>query len=101
MPEARGDAQKILADGNSYSAQVVNTAEGAAQAFDSVLAEYQASSQIYGREITLYRYYLESIEKILSKARVYVVNSANGEEVNLRLIDGAQEPGSQTTGFGP
>jgi membrane protease subunit HflK len=101
LPEARGDAQNLLADGNSYAAQVVNTAKGAAQAFDSVLAEYNESSQIYGREITLYRYYLESIEKILAKARVYVVNSANGEDVNLRLIDDAQSPALQTTGTNP
>jgi len=101
LPEARGDAQKLLADGNSYAAQVVNAAKGAAQAFDSVLAEYNESSQIYGREITLYRYYLESIEKILAKARVYVVNSANGEDVNLRLIDDAQTPALQTTGTNP
>ena len=80
---------------------MVNTAQGAAQAFDSVLAEYKESSQIYGREITLYRYYLESIEKILAKARVYVVNSANGEDVNLRLIDDAQTPALQTTGTNP
>ena len=101
LPEARGDAQKLRADGNSYAAQVVNSAKGAAQAFDSVLVEYTESSQIYGREITLYRYYLESIEKILAKARVYVVNSVNGEEVNLRLIDEAQTPALQTTGTNP
>lgn len=101
LPEARGEAQKILAEAKAYAAQVVNTAEGAAQAFDSVLAEYEESSQIYGREITLYRYYLESIETILSKARVFVVNSANGEEVNLRVIDEAQTPALQTTGTNP
>ena len=101
LPEARGDAQKLLADGNSYAAQVVNSAKGAAQAFDSVLAEYNESSRIYGREITLYRYYLESMEKILAKARVYVVNSTDGEDVNLRLIDDAQTPALQTTGINP
>lgn len=101
LPEARGEAQKILAEANAYAAQVVNAAEGASGAFDSVLAEYEQSSQIYGREITLYRYYLESIEKVLTKARVFVVNSADGEEVNLRVIDGAQAPESQTTSFGP
>ena len=69
--------------------------------FDSVLVESTESSLIYGREITLYRYYLESIEKILAKARVYVVNSANGEDVNLRLIDEAQTPALQTTGINP
>lgn len=97
VPEARGDAQKTLADANAYAAQAVNTAQGAAQAFDAVLAEYKDSSQIYGREVTLYRYYLEAMEKILGKARVYVVNSADGGGVNLRLIDGSPAPDSQTT----
>ncbi len=101
VPEARGEAQKILAEANAYKAQVVNASKGAAQAFDSVLSEYQSNSQIYGREITLYRYYLESVEKILAKARVYVVNNADGEDVNLRLIDGAQAPGPQTTSIRP
>ena len=98
VPEARGDAQKILADGNAYAAQVVNSANGAAQAFDSVLAEYKASSQTYGQDVTLYRYYLESIEKILSKARVYVVD---GNGVNLRLLDDSQKSGLQTTANTP
>lgn len=101
VPEARGDAQKIFAEANAYAAQVVNSAKGAAQAFDSVLAEYEESSQIYGREVTLYRYYLESMELILARARVYVVNNADGEEVNLRLLEGAQTPGSQNTGVRP
>lgn len=101
LPEARGDAQKTLAEANAYAAQVVNSAKGAAQAFDSVLAEYQQSSQTYGQGITLYRYYLESIEKILTKARVYVVNNTDGEGVNLRLIDGTSAPGPQTTDVKP
>ena len=101
VPEARGEGQKILAEANAYTAQVVNSAKGAAQAFDSVLVEYQNNSRIYGREITLYRYYLESMEKILARARVYVVNRADGEEVNLRLLDGAQTPGAQNTDVRP
>lgn len=101
LPEARGEAQKILAEANAYAAQVVNASKGAAQAFDSVLSEYRNNSQIYGREITLYRYYLESMDKILARARVYVVNSADGGDVNLRLIDGEQAPGSQTTSVSP
>ena len=97
VPQARGDAQKILAVANAYAAQVVNTAKGAAQAFESVLAEYRTNSQIYGQQVTLYRYYLETIEKILPRVRVYVVNNGDGEQVNLRLIDGAPAPAPQTT----
>ena len=101
VPQARGEAQQILAQANAYAAQVVNAAQGAAQAFESVLGEYQANSKIYGKPVTLYRYYLETIEKILPRVRVYVVNDANGEQVNLRLIDGAPAPAQQTTSVSP
>jgi membrane protease subunit HflK len=101
VPEARGQAQKILAEANAYAAQVVNASQGAAQAFESVLAEYQTNSKIYGKPITLYRYYLETMEQILPRVRVYVVNNADGEQVNLRLIDGSPVPTQQTTSAGP
>ena len=101
VPEARGDAQKVLADANAYAAQVVNGAQGAAQAFDAILAEYKTNSQVYGRQVTLYRYYLESMERILPRVRVYVVNNADGDGVNLRLLDGAPNPPVSTTSTGP
>lgn len=97
VPEARGDAQSVLADANAYAAQVVNAAQGAAQAFESVLAEYEANSRIYGRRVTLYRYYLESMEQILPRVGVYVVNNAGGDGVNLRLLDGAPDPAATTS----
>ncbi len=93
VPEARGVAQQILAQANTYSAQVVNTATGAAQAFESVLGEYKTNSQIYGRQVTLYRYYLETMERVLPRVRVYVLNAGDGEQVNLRLLDGSSAPG--------
>ncbi|HLF28023.1 MAG TPA: FtsH protease activity modulator HflK [Anaerolineae bacterium] len=101
VPQARGEAQQILAAANAYAAQAVNAAKGAAQAFESVLSEYKSNSQIYGRPVTLYRYYLETIEKILPRVRVYVVNNANGEQLNLRLIDGSSTPAQQTTTLSP
>lgn len=98
VPKARGDAQQITAEAKAYAARTVNTAQGAAQAFESVLAEYQTNSQIYGQEVTLYRYYLETIENVLKRVRVYVVNNTAGEQVNLRLIDGASTPVQATSG---
>ena len=97
VPKARGEAQQITAEANAYAAQVVNTAQGAAQAFESVRAEYQTNSRIYGQQVTLYRYYLETMEKVLPRVRVYVVNNADGEQVNLRLIDGSPAPAAQNT----
>ncbi len=101
VPEARGEAQAILADARAYAAQAVNTAEGAAGAFESVLAEYQTNSQIYGRRVTLYRYYLETMEQVLPRARVYVVNNADGGQLNLRLLDSSPAPAPQTTSLSP
>ncbi len=98
VPKARGDAQQIMAEANAYAAQIVNTAQGAAQAFESVRTEYQTNSRIYGQQVTLYRYYLETMEKILPRVRVYVVNNTDGGQVNLRLIDGASAPVQTTTG---
>ena len=101
VPKARGDAQQITAEANAYAAQAVNTAQGAAQAFESVRAEYQTNSQIYGQQVTLYRYYLETMEKILPRVRVYMVNNTAGEQVNLRLIDGSPNSAPQTTSVSP
>jgi len=41
------------------------------------------------------------MEQILPRVRVYVVNNADGEQVNLRLIDGPPVPTQQTTSAGP
>lgn len=99
VPEARGEAQKIRAEANAYAAQVVNAAKGAAQAFEAVLAEYRANSKVYGEAVTLYRYYLETMEQILPRVRVYVVNNDDGGQVNLRLIAGS--PAQPATGIQP
>ncbi len=85
IPEARGQAEKILADAEAYRSNVLGQANGAAQAFESVLAEYQTNSKIYGEDVTRYRLYLEVLEKILPRVQIYTVNTENGT-VNLRLF---------------
>ena len=89
IPEARGQAQQILADAQGYRSTVLAEANGSAQAFEAILAEYSTNSQIYGKEITLYRLYLETLEKILPRIRVYAVDTRNGNVISLRLLDGA------------
>jgi len=86
IPEARGQAQKILSDAESYSSNVLGQANGAGQAFESVLAEYQTNSKIYGEDVTRYRLYLEVLEKILPRVQIYTVDTANGGTINLRLF---------------
>lgn len=86
IPEARGQAEKIRADAEAYRSNALGQATGAAQAFESVLAEYQTNSKIYGEDVTRYRLYLETLEKILPRVQVYTVDTANGSSANLRLF---------------
>jgi membrane protease subunit HflK len=86
IPEARGQAEKILSGGQAYRSNVLAESQGAAQAFKSLLNEYQTNAKIYGDEVTRYRLYLETLETILPRVQVYVVDTENSETFNLRLI---------------
>lgn len=85
IPEARGQAEKILAEAAAYRSTVLGKANGEAQAFQAMLAEYQANSKIYGEAVTRYRLYLEFIEMILPRVQIYTVDTENGT-VSLRLF---------------
>lgn len=91
IPEARGQAQQIMADAQAYRSDTLAQANGAAQAFEVVLAEYEDNSQIYGEDVTRYRLYLETLEEILPRVQVYVIDSENGGAVNLRLFGNSNQ----------
>ena len=100
IPQARGQADQVLADASAYRSNALGQASGAAQAFESVLKEYQTNSRIYGEDVTRYRLYLEALDKILKRAQVYVMDTANGGAMNLRLFGNsapntASQPGAQ------
>lgn len=86
LPQARGQADQIGAEGQAYRSNAIGQATGGAQAFESVVKEYQTNSRIYGEEVTRYRLYLEMLDKVLKRAQVYVVDKANGGTLNLRLF---------------
>ncbi len=84
IPEARGQAQETLSQAESYYESTIGAAEGQADAFESVLAEFQANRQIYGEEVTLYQLYLETMESVLPRITIYVVDAQDGR-ARLRL----------------
>ena len=88
IPRARGDAEKSLREGEAYKIDVINRSRGEAANFDQMLAEYERNKKIYSADVTRYRLYLESMEKVLSRVKKYMVNTANGGKVNLRLLEG-------------
>jgi membrane protease subunit HflK len=86
IPEARGQAEKILSDGQAYRSNVLALSQGAGQAFELMLTEYQTNNLIFGEDVTRYRLYLETLEKIIPRVQVYVVDTENGDTFNLRLF---------------
>lgn len=88
IPQGRGEAAKRVQEGEGYKTDVVNRAKGEAQRFTDTLAQYQRDAGVFGPEVTRYRLYVETMEKILPRARKYVVEAGpNGQQLNLRILD--------------
>ena len=86
IPEARGEAERMRAEAQAYRSEVIAQAAGSAQAFESMLAEYRKNSASYGEDVTRYRMYLETIDKIMPRVQIYALDKTNGSSVNLRLF---------------
>jgi len=88
VPEARGKAERTLREGEGYRADAINRARGDADRFSSILGEYRRSGGEDGGDVTLYRYYVEAMEKILPRAKKYVVDpKGRNERVNIRVVE--------------
>lgn len=80
IPEARGKAHKMISHAEGYKEEVMNRASGDAEKFSAMLEEYR-----HAEDITEYRLYLETMEKILAKTKKFVVDSKK-ERVNLKFV---------------
>jgi membrane protease subunit HflK len=69
VPRARGDAARIVAEGQGARQASIAQATGQTQRFLSVLAAYQTA-----REVTLQRMYLETMQDILTHSPTLVVD---------------------------
>lgn len=81
IPEARGKAHKMISDAGGYKEEVINRASGDAEKFSAMLNEYRTA-----KHVTEYRLYLETIEKVLAKAKKFVIDSKK-ERVNLKFVN--------------
>ena len=82
VPEARGQAQRMLQDAEAYKEQVVSEAEGDATRFDLLLAEYQKAP-----DVTRNRLYLESIQGVLSNSTKVMVDVEGGNNILYLPLD--------------
>jgi membrane protease subunit HflK len=69
VPRARGDAARIVAEGQGTKASAVAQATGQTQRFDNVLRAYQQA-----KEVTVRRMYLDTMEDVLLHAQPLVVD---------------------------
>ncbi len=99
IPQARGEAQRRLREAEGYKAEVVNRAGGEGRRFADVVAQYQRDAQVYGPDVTRFRLYIETMEKVLARARKYIVDPAEGGgQVNLRLLESPAGPSARAAG---
>ena len=81
IPKARGEATRTISDAKSYEQQRVAEAIGGSERFLAVLKEYQKAP-----DVTRSRLYLDAMEKILPKVKMYVIDSEGGRApINLRV----------------
>lgn len=69
VPRARGDAARIVAEGQGAKIASVAQANGQAQQFDNVLKAYQAA-----KDVTLRRMYLDTMQDILMHGQPLIVD---------------------------
>jgi modulator of FtsH protease HflK len=81
IPKARGEAHQKVSDAKNYKQQRIAEAVGNTERFLALLKEYQKAP-----EVTRSRIYLDAMEKILPKVKMYVIDSQGGRvPVNLRV----------------
>lgn len=82
VPTARGEARQSVAGAEGYRAEKIDMAEGEAARFAALLAEYRK-----GRDAARDRLYLEVMEEVLPKVRMYVVDEKAGDGAfDLRFL---------------
>jgi membrane protease subunit HflK len=69
VPRARGDAARIVAEGQGAKAASVAQANGQAQRFESVLNAYQAA-----KDVTLRRMYLDTMRELLAHSQPLIID---------------------------
>jgi modulator of FtsH protease HflK len=81
IPKARGEARTVISEAEAYRQEHIAEAVGETDRFLALLKEYEKAP-----EITRSRLYLEAMEKILPKVKLYVLDTDNGHApLNLRV----------------
>jgi modulator of FtsH protease HflK len=81
IPRARGEANQTVATAMNYKQQRIAEAVGNTSRFLALLQEYQKA-----QDVTRARIYLDAMEKIMPRVKLYVIDSQGGRvPINLRV----------------
>ena len=72
IPQSRGDAQTVINKALGEYEMRVNKARGEADRFNGLLREYERN-----RDVTKTRLYLETMERVLQKTKVVIVDDSS------------------------
>ncbi len=87
VPLAKGDALKMIQEAQGYAIDRVNRALGDVARFSALLAEYKKAPEVTG-----YRLYMETMEKVLAGLQKRVILDEDAGKV-LPLLDLGKEGG--------
>lgn len=87
IPQARGEAQRLISQAEGYKEDAVNRAMGDAEKYRKVYREYVKNLKKYSEDTTKQRLFLETVEKVMPKSTIYVVDNVTGEKINLRFMN--------------
>ncbi len=73
IPEARGEAQRMIESAEAYKARVVKEADGEAQRFTKIYAEYKKAP-----DVTRTRLFLETMERVMGGMDKIILDNKGG-----------------------
>jgi membrane protease subunit HflK len=82
LPQARGEAARMIQDALAYKEMVIANAEGDADRFLKLLKEYKRAP-----EVTRKRLYMDSLEIVLSNSSKIMIDIKEGNNLMLLPLD--------------
>lgn len=96
VPEARGQAAKMLQEAEAYKERVIAEAEGEASRFEAILAEY-----LNAKDVTRSRLYLDTMQQVLSGTDKIVIDGDGGGVVPYLPLNELNKRNSAPTANNP
>jgi len=90
VPQARGEAARILAEAEGYKAERIAKAQGDAERFNLIAAEYKLAP-----EVTRKRLYIETMQKVLGDS-TKVIDLTNGKNILYLPVDSGNQSSRQS-----